>query len=55
MKNNPPAFIPDFSIDPFERELAYWVSEARSRHLLSLAQQIALLEKWNALWDKAIE
>ncbi len=56
MNNNPPAFIPDLNTtDPLERELAFWVSEARARRRLSLAQQISLLEKWNALWDKAIE
>lgn len=52
---NMPRLIPDIDADPFERELAEWVREARSRRFLSLAQQIALLKKWNASWDKAIQ
>jgi hypothetical protein len=56
MENNPAAFIPSLDItDPVERELAFWVMDARSRRHWSLAQQIVLLEKWNASWDKAIE
>jgi hypothetical protein len=51
-----PAFIPSLDIkDPMESDLADWVMKARSRRSWSLEDQIELLKKWNALWDKAIE
>jgi hypothetical protein len=56
MKDNPRAFIPDPDIsDPLERELGFWVMEARSRRNWSLEHQIVLLKKWNALWEKEVE